>query len=153
MACCLFRDNLNFFSFFFEPSSLDKIAAKLQILTFKHSFVSGNSLILRDVMFPLKQLEMHESLLHTVVTDALLVLKHHPDSKVPGANMGPIWWAPCWPHELCYLGMPSEPTMLIRYSLYWTSLIPNITFVVNIIRKWNYILKKWPCNFRVKVTL
>ena len=35
----------------------------------------------------------------------------YPDSKVHGANMGPIWgpsgprWAPCWPHELCYLGM------------------------------------------------
>ena len=31
-----------------------------------------------------------------------------PDSKVHGANMGPIWgrprWAPCWPHEPCYLG-------------------------------------------------
>ena len=33
-----------------------------------------------------------------------------PDSKAHGANMGPIWgptgprWAPCWPHELCYLG-------------------------------------------------
>ena len=67
------------------------MAAKLQILTFKHSFVSENSLILRNVMFLLKQLGMHQSLLHVVVTDALLVLKHHPDSKVPGANMGPIW--------------------------------------------------------------
>ena len=30
-----------------------------------------------------------------------------PDSKVPGANMGAIWvlWAPCWPHELCCLGL------------------------------------------------
>ena len=29
-----------------------------------------------------------------------------PDSKVTGANMGPTGprWAPCWPHELCYLG-------------------------------------------------
>ena len=34
-----------------------------------------------------------------------------PDSKVHGANMGSIWgrqdlggWAPCCPHELCYLG-------------------------------------------------
>ena len=32
------------------------------------------------------------------------------DSKVHGANMGPTWgptgpmWAPCWPHEPCYLG-------------------------------------------------
>ena len=52
----------------------------------------------------------------------------YPDGKVHGANMGSIWgrqdpggphvgpmsfaiwvdvgarWAPCWPHELCYLG-------------------------------------------------
>ena len=30
----------------------------------------------------------------------------YPDSKVHGANMGPPGprWAPCWPHELCYLG-------------------------------------------------
>ena len=28
-----------------------------------------------------------------------------PDSKVRGANMGPIWWAPCWCHEPCYLGI------------------------------------------------
>ena len=29
-----------------------------------------------------------------------------PDSKFHGANMGPTGprWAPCWPHELCYLG-------------------------------------------------
>ena len=32
--------------------------------------------------------------------------KLYPDSKVHGANMGPIWGRqdPCWPHELCYLG-------------------------------------------------
>ena len=30
-----------------------------------------------------------------------------PDSKVYSANMRPIWgrWAPCWPHEFCYLGV------------------------------------------------
>ena len=29
-----------------------------------------------------------------------------PDSKVHGAHLGPTGprWAPCWPHELCYLG-------------------------------------------------
>ena len=35
-------------------------------------------------------------------------LAHVPDSKVPGANMGPFWaetrWAPCCPQEPCYLG-------------------------------------------------
>ena len=30
----------------------------------------------------------------------------YPDSRVHGAYLGPTWprWAPCWPHELCYLG-------------------------------------------------
>ena len=30
-----------------------------------------------------------------------------PDSKVHGANMGPVGprWAPCWPHEPCYQGL------------------------------------------------
>ena len=28
-----------------------------------------------------------------------------PDSKVYGANMRPTWVL-CWPHELCYLGLP-----------------------------------------------
>ena len=30
----------------------------------------------------------------------------HPENKVHGANMGPIWGRedPCGPHELCYLG-------------------------------------------------
>ena len=44
-----------------------------------------------------------------------------PDSKVHGANMGPIWgqhgahlgpvgprWATCWPHEPCYQGLYIE---------------------------------------------
>ena len=32
--------------------------------------------------------------------------ERHPDSKVHGAHLGPTGprWAPCWPHELCYLG-------------------------------------------------
>ena len=34
------------------------------------------------------------------------MFQNYPDSKVHGANMGPTGprWAPCWPHELCYLG-------------------------------------------------
>ena len=33
-------------------------------------------------------------------------LQNIPDSKVHGAHLGPTGprWAPCWPHELCYLG-------------------------------------------------
>ena len=44
----------------------------------------------------------------------------YPDSKVRGANMGPIWrWAPCWPHELCYLGnsINSLSKLEFHYSL------------------------------------
>ena len=47
---------------------------------------------------------------------------YHSDSKVHGANMGPTGprWAPCRPHELCYLGsghnidivLPNNPTSL-----------------------------------------
>ena len=31
----------------------------------------------------------------------------YPDSKVHGPTWGPTGprWVPCWPHELCYLGM------------------------------------------------
>ena len=54
----------------------------------------------------------------TVVVDHLVTAKQltacpmgysYPDNKVHGANMGPTWvlsaprWAPCWPHEPCYL--------------------------------------------------
>ena len=33
-----------------------------------------------------------------------------PERKVHGANMGPTGprWAPCWPHELCYLGKTAQ---------------------------------------------
>ena len=45
----------------------------------------------------------------------------YPDSKFHGANMGPTWilstrrWAPCWPHEPCYLGR------LCRIHRCWSS--------------------------------
>ena len=48
---------------------------------------------------------------------SLALVQSYPDSKVHWANMGPTWcpslgptgprWAPCWSHELCYLGMVS----------------------------------------------
>ena len=40
----------------------------------------------------------HHSAKQNVFSDST-----HPDSKVPGPNIGPIW-APCWPHEPCYQG-------------------------------------------------
>ena len=51
----------------------------------------------------------------------------NPDSKVHGANLGPTGprWAPCWPHELCYLGIVMRPyclyngnPVLVRQHLY-----------------------------------
>ena len=41
-------------------------------------------------------------------------LQSHPDSKIHeaiiGAHLGPTGprWAPCWPHELCYLGSDDQ---------------------------------------------
>ena len=39
------------------------------------------------------------------------VVSLSPDSKVHGAHLGPTGrrWAPCWPHELCYLGHDRGP--------------------------------------------
>ena len=46
-----------------------------------------------------------------------------PDSKVHGANMGPTGprWAPCWPHELCYLGWLHNQllTTLQMHNMSW----------------------------------
>ena len=47
----------------------------------------------------------------SAIVNPLITWKHNspvsenlPDSKVHGANMGPVGprWAPCWPHEPCY---------------------------------------------------
>ena len=45
----------------------------------------------------------------------------HPDSKVHGTNMGPIWGRqdPGGPHELCYLG---NYTVACSSVSYWTML-------------------------------
>ena len=50
----------------------------------------------------------------TLITHFIIIVKNSPDSKVHGANMevhlgltGPRW-APCWPHEPCYLGAYSN---------------------------------------------
>ena len=55
----------------------------------------------------------------------LVCVATYPDSKVHGAKLGPTGprWAPCWPHELCYLGI---------YALVWMNVcgqnICDITF-------------------------
>ena len=59
----------------------------------------------------------HITHMHTVITAITQImfgrglevsspLVSFPDSKVHGAHLGPTGprWAPCWPHELCYLG-------------------------------------------------
>ena len=47
-----------------------------------------------------------QGLMHTVSTLLYFVMAQYLDSKVHGAHLGPTGprWAPCWPHELCYLG-------------------------------------------------
>ena len=47
----------------------------------------------------------------------------YPDSKVHGAHLGPTGprWAPCWPHELCYLGtILLRPEWIGTYTAYST---------------------------------
>ena len=41
-----------------------------------------------------------------------------PDNKVHGVNKGPIWWAPCWPHEPCFQGNLYIPWNIL-VSLYF----------------------------------
>ena len=52
-----------------------------------------------------------------------------PDGHVHGANMGPIWgrWAPCWPHELCYLGCYS----IITAKLCAISLVDSFILLIH----------------------
>ena len=55
--------------------------------------------------------------------------RNHPDCKVHGAHLGPTGprWAPCWPHELCYLGiwpiMSSHLVFNISNALHFISLV------------------------------
>ena len=46
-------------------------------------------------------------------------LKMFPDSKVHGANMGPIWGRhdPGGPHELCYLGRQEDGGNFVLASM------------------------------------
>ena len=46
-------------------------------------------------------------------------LKMSPDSKVHGANMGPIWGRhdPGGPHELCYLGRQEDGCHFVLASV------------------------------------
>ena len=39
---------------------------------------------------------------------------YSPDSKVHGANMGSTGprWAPCWPHDSCYLGLAHKVNLV-----------------------------------------
>ena len=50
-------------------------------------------------------------------------LKMSPDSKVHGANMGPIWGRhdPGGPHELCYLGRQEDGGNFVLASMCWNS--------------------------------
>ena len=56
------------------------------------------------------------------------------NSKVHGANMGPIWgptgprWAPCWPHELCFKGHHSLGMIVSSNLAGWYYTIANIWY-------------------------
>ena len=68
----------------------------------------------------------------------VLGLDIYPDSKVHGANRGPLGpvglrWAPCWPQEPCYQGKESNwvitvltdaPTRINRHSAGWDIKLP-----------------------------
>ena len=49
----------------------------------------------------------------------LSVMKPIPDSKFYGAHLGPTEprWAPCWPHEPCYLGLFWKETVRVFIHL------------------------------------
>ena len=49
---------------------------------------------------------------HRPVSETLPTIA--PDSKVHGAHLGPTGprWAPCWPHELCYLGLDANKSTM-----------------------------------------
>ena len=50
-----------------------------------------------------------------------------PDSKVHGANLGPTGprWAPCWPHELYFLGCYT-PMKMLREIYWFYSIRPSV---------------------------
>ena len=49
-----------------------------------------------------------------------------PDSEVHGAHLGPTGprWAPCWPHELCYVGTFSRPPCT-ALTAPWLNYVPR----------------------------
>ena len=54
-----------------------------------------------------------------------------PDSKVCGASMGPTGprWAPCWPHEPCYLGY-SSVHYVFCYQYFWFNKMMCLNFQI-----------------------
>ena len=72
-----------------------------------------------------------------------ILSKDCPNSKVHGANIWPIWgrqnpgrWAPCRPHELCYLG----GYWVVKPPAKWTT---NILITPQIWKFWN-----WFCEMK-----
>ena len=73
-----------------------------------------------------------------------------PESKVHGTHLGPTGprWAPCWPHELCYLGYFWKPSQVSSVNIIYLRLghaleITSITFcgmwfLIHISNWWRY---------------
>ena len=63
----------------------------------------------------------------------------HPENKVHGANMGPIWGRedPCGPHELCYLGNNCHRRKELVQMACWATSAWRCAFADDWIMEWN----------------
>ena len=110
--------------------------------------------------FLTKTLTLHAFLKREPFTFSSFV--SYPDRKVHGANMGPIWdrqdpdgphggprvgptgprWAPWWPHESCYLGMP-----FLNTKSYLSSMIPVVVLDASFYTQYRVrIMLQWVPN-------
>ena len=66
-----------------------------------------------------------------------------PDSKVHGAHLGPTGprWAPCWPHELCYLGGVITAPDCSNLNLCWVYMGPDVISAKSWLKWWCPISK------------
>ena len=77
----------------------------------------------------------------------LLLILRCPDSKVHGAHLEPTGsrWAPCWPHELCYLGGAENRIIERTRSVPWM-MMPWLLVLPGHQQPW-YQLDKWVLTF------
>ena len=75
----------------------------------------------------------------SIIMESLQWPNNYPDSKVHGAHLGPTGprWAPCWPHELCYLGM------LLNYGVFTMAVTWTLWCLKSLASQWT-ICSGWP---------